>query len=126
MKLKEMMEAANAAVETLSAEEALKCFGRDDTVFVDLRDSLELAREGLIPGAVHIPRGILEFAIDPDSPAHNPLFSQDLKVVFYCAGGGRSALAAHTAIQMGQEASAHMAGGFAAWKQLGGPIMQKS
>ena len=123
--LKEMIATANATIETLSAEEALKVYGRDDTVFVDLRDTMELAREGLVPGAVHIPRGMLEFAIDAESPAHNPLFSQDMKVVFYCGSGGRSALAALSAHQLGFTNCAHMAGGYAAWKQAGGPVMEK-
>jgi rhodanese-related sulfurtransferase len=81
-----------------------------------------LQREGKVPGALHCPRGMLEFWIDPQSPYHKPVFAQDKTFVFFCAGGLRSALAAQTAQRMGLKPVAHIKGGFGAWKASGGPI----
>jgi rhodanese-related sulfurtransferase len=119
---KALCEAAERDIETLSTEEAIKLAGRDDTVLVDIRDIRELQREGRVPGAVHAPRGMLEFWIDPDSPYHKPVFAQDKKYVFFCAGGLRSALAAQTAQRMGMKPVAHIKGGFSAWKKAGGSV----
>jgi rhodanese-related sulfurtransferase len=117
-----LVDAANSEVETLPTEEAIKLVGRDDVVLVDIRDIRELGRDGKLPGATHCPRGMLEFWIDPQSPYHKPLFAQDKKFVFFCAGGLRSALAAQTAQRMGLKPVAHIKGGFGAWKKLGGPV----
>lgn len=117
-----MLEAAEAAIETLEAEAAVALHGADDIVFVDLRDPRELEREGRMPGAFHCPRGMLEFWIDPDSPYHKPAFAEDKTFVFFCAGGWRSALAAETAQRMGLKPVAHVRGGFGAWKKAGGPV----
>ena len=119
---KALVEAAEREIETLSVEAAADLSGRDDTVFVDLRDPRELEREGRMPGAFHCPRGMLEFWIDPESPYHKPVFAQDKKFVFFCGGGWRSALAARAAQEMGLGPVAHVAGGFAAWKKVGGPV----
>ena len=119
---KALCEAAERDIETLPTEEAIKLAGRDDTVLVDIRDIRELQREGRVPGAVHAPRGMLEFWIDPDSPYHKPVFAQDKKYVFFCAGGLRSALAAQTAQRMGMKPVAHIKGGFSAWKKAGGSV----
>jgi rhodanese-related sulfurtransferase len=119
---KQMLAEANAAVRTLSAEQAKALHGRGDVVFVDLRDPRELEREGRMPGAFHCTRGMLEFWIDPESPYHKPVFAQDKQFVFFCAGGWRSALAAQTAQEMGLENVAHVEGGFGAWKKAGGPV----
>ena len=119
---KAMLADANAAVETLSAVAAQKLAGDANVVFVDLRDPRELEREGKMPGAFHCPRGMLEFWIDPESPYAKPVFQQDRKFVFFCAGGWRSALAAQTAQQMGLKPVAHIEGGFGAWAKAGGPV----
>jgi rhodanese-related sulfurtransferase len=119
---KALLDEANAQVETIAAPEAIAMAGREDVVFVDLRDPRELEREGRMPGAVHCPRGMLEFWIDPESPYHKPIFNQDKTFVFFCAGGWRSALAARTASDMGLKPVAHMGGGFGAWKEAGGPV----
>ena len=74
-----------------------------------------------MPGAFHCPRGMLEFWIDPESPYHKPIFGEDKRFVFFCAGGWRSALAAKTAIEMGLQPVAHLKGGFGAWKKAGAP-----
>lgn len=119
---KALLAEANAAVRTLSIDEALGRLGREDTVFVDLRDPRELEREGRVPGAFHCPRGMLEFWIDPESPYAKPVFQQDKTFVFFCAGGWRSALAARAAQDMGLKPVAHIEGGFGAWKKAGGAV----
>jgi rhodanese-related sulfurtransferase len=119
---KAMVEAAEREIETLTVEQAIAMHERDDVVFVDLRDPRELAREGRLPGAFSCTRGMLEFWIDPDSPYHKPVFAQDKRFVFFCAGGMRSALATQTAQRMGLKPVAHIAGGFGAWKKAGGPV----
>jgi rhodanese-related sulfurtransferase len=123
---KALLDEANARVETLSPEAAIGLVGRDDVVFVDLRDPRELEREGRLPGAVHCPRGMLEFWIDPESPYHKPVFAEDKSFVFFCAGGWRSALAAATAQDMGLKPVSHMGGGFSAWKKAGGPVEESA
>ena len=119
---KAMLAEAEAAVETLSVKDAVALAGSAGVTLVDLRDPRELEREGRVPGAFHCPRGMLEFWIDPESPYAKPVFQEDRKFVFFCAGGMRSALAAHTAQRMGLKPVAHVEGGFAAWKAAGGPV----
>jgi rhodanese-related sulfurtransferase len=119
---KDYMAEANAAIESCSVQDAMRLHGRDDWVFVDVRDGAELAAEGKIPGAVQASRGLLEFRIDPESPMHDPAFDRSKSFVFYCGTGGRSALATHRAMEMGIERAVSMAGGFNAWKAGGGPI----
>ena len=117
-----LLEEANAQIETLSVEAAQEYLGTDDVVFVDLRDPRELERDGKMPGAFHCPRGMLEFWIDPASPYHKPVFAEDKKFVFFCAGGWRSALATKVAQEMGLGPVAHIDGGFGAWKKAGAPV----
>ena len=117
-----LVDEAEREIETLSVEQALALQGRDDVAFIDVRDVRELDREGRVPGAFHCPRGMLEFWIDPESPYHKPIFAQDKRFVFFCAGGWRSALAAQTAHRMGLSPVAHIAGGFGAWRKANGPF----
>ena len=119
---KKLLEEANADIETIATADALSLVGQDNIVLVDLRDPRELEREGKMPGAFHCPRGMLEFWIDPESPYHKPIFAEDKKFVFFCAGGWRSALAAKTAKDIGFTPVAHIEGGFGAWKKAGGPV----
>ena len=119
---KALLDAAEREIETLSVEDAAKLQGRADVVFVDIRDPREQTREGKMPGAFSCTRGMLEFWIDPESPYAKPVFQEDKKFIFHCAGGMRSALAAKTAKDMGLKPVAHMAGGFAAWRDAGGPV----
>jgi rhodanese-related sulfurtransferase len=119
---KELIAAASARVTTISPEEAVGLLNEPNTIFVDLRDDSELARDGKIPGSVHVTRGMLEFALDPTLPYHNPAFSSGKRILFYCAGGGRSALAADTAQSMGLANVAHLAGGFRDWKAADYPV----
>jgi rhodanese-related sulfurtransferase len=118
----DLVAAAEAEIENLEVADALALAGRDDVVFVDLRDIRELARDGRMPGAFHCPRGMLEFWIDPTSKYHKDIFSQDKRYVFFCAAGWRSALATQTAQRMGLKPVAHIRGGFGAWKAAGGPV----
>lgn len=119
---KAMLAEADAEITTLATTEAIARLGDPDVVFVDLRDPRELEREGLVPGAFHAPRGMLEFWIDPESPYHKPVFAQDKQFIFYCAAGWRSALSTKLAQDMGIERAAHIEGGFGAWKTAGGPV----
>jgi rhodanese-related sulfurtransferase len=119
---RKLVENAEKEIETIQIKDALALAGRDDTVFVDLRDIRELRRDGRIPGAFHCPRGMLEFWIDPESPYHKPVFAEEKKFVFFCNAAWRSALATQTAQRMGLKPVAHLEGGFTAWKQAGGPV----
>ena len=118
---KEMVINAEASVRTLLIEEALALHGQDDVIFIDLRDIRELAKTGRVAGARHVPRGMLEFWIDPETSYHKSFFTEDKTFVFYCAGGLRSALAAKVAQEMGLAPVAHIAGGMAAWLTANGP-----
>ncbi len=119
---KQMLAEATAAIKTLSVDDARQWLGRDDVIFVDLRDPRELEREGRIPGAFHCPRGMLEFWIDPESPYAKPVFQEDKTFVFFCAAGWRSALATYVAQRMGLAPVVHIDGGFSAWRKAGAPI----
>ena len=123
MGYRELIEAAEAVIETLTAPEAIALHGREDVRFVDLRDVRELWREGTVPGAAHCPRGMLEFWIDPDSPYHRPLFSEPgVRFLFFCQSGWRSALATRTAGELGLANAAQIGGGFRAWVDADGPV----
>ena len=117
---------ATAVVTALDAESSLQLVNDENVVFVDVREAGELADKGKIEGAVHIPRGVLEFYIDPASRMHNEIFSSDQKIVFYCATGGRSVLAAKLAMDMGVKNAAHLEGGFTAWAEAGGAIQSST
>ncbi len=118
----QLVDEANAEIETISAEDALKLKDDDGVVLVDIRDIRELKREGRVPGALHAPRGMLEFWVDPDSTYHREVFSSGKKFVFFCAGGLRSALATQALQKMGLTPVAHIGGGFGAWRDAGGPV----
>lgn len=120
--VKDMVAAANAEVDGLPAAEAKSLLGDDNVVFVDLRDPRELKREGMVPGAFHCPRGMLEFWIDPESPYAKDVFQKPKRFVFYCQSGWRSALSAKTAQDMGLPNVAHVSDGFAAWRAADAPI----
>ncbi|WP_374575786.1 rhodanese-like domain-containing protein [Phenylobacterium sp.] len=119
---KALLAEADAEVEALEAAAAMALLGDEDVVFIDLRDPRERERDGCVPGAFSCTRGMLEFWIDPESPYAKPVFAEDKRFLFFCAGGWRSALAAKTAQDMGLERVCHMTGGFTAWKAGGGPV----
>ena len=119
---RQLIDEANAVIETIPTQTAIELFGNDDVVFVDLRDPRELEREGMVPGAFHAPRGMLEFWIDPSSPYFKEVFGSGKQFVFYCQSGWRSALATKTVQDMGLSPVAHIQGGFRAWHEAGGPV----
>ncbi|WP_027834025.1 rhodanese-like domain-containing protein [Maritalea myrionectae] len=121
--VKELVDTATAEIETLSVDAAKGAVAAGEAQFVDIRDIRELNREGRIAGAVHVPRGMLEFWIDPTSPYHKPELATDKKLIFFCAAGWRSALATKTAKDMGFNHVAHMEGGFGAWRDAEGEII---
>lgn len=122
---KTLVEQATAQIKTYSVAEALARLNDPGVQFVDVRDARELEREGIMPGAFHAPRGMIEFWIDPDSPYFKPVFGEDREYIFFCAAGWRSALTTKTVQDMGLAPVAHIDGGFAAWKAAGAPVAQK-
>ena len=123
--IKQLCVEAEQEIETLSVDQVMAVRDDPDTVLVDIRDVRELWREGTIPGAIHAPRGMLEFWVDPESPYYREDFGSAKKFIFYCAGGLRSALAAQSVHRMGLEPVAHMAGGYSAWVEAEGPTIEK-
>ena len=119
---KQLLAEANAMIETISVKDALALVGDPGVVFVDIRHADERAANGAVRGSVHAPRGFLEFMADPDSPMHKPELGSGKRLVLLCASGGRSALSARTLQEMGVPRVCHVAGGFAAWKEAGGPV----
>ena len=123
--IKDLCFEAEKQIETLSVDQVMQENADPEVLLVDIRDIRELWREGTIPGSIHAPRGMLEFWVAPESPYHRKDFSSGKKFIFFCAGGLRSALAAQTAQNMGLKPVAHMAGGFSAWTNAKGPVIEK-
>jgi rhodanese-related sulfurtransferase len=113
---KEMLAEANAVIETISVQDLPYHLDDPEVVLLDVREIDELEREGIIPGAIHISRGMLEFQADPESPAYSEQLKPEERVILYCGSGGRSALAAKTLHDMGYTDVASLAGGYAAWR----------
>ncbi|MEM7120579.1 MAG: rhodanese-like domain-containing protein [Pseudomonadota bacterium] len=123
--VREMVEKASQEIETVPVETVKSLLDEDGTVIVDIRDVRELDREGMIPGAMHVPRGMLEFWVDPESPYHKEIFTSGKRFIFYCASAWRSALATKALQDMGLEPVAHMEGGFTAWQKAGGEVVER-
>ena len=117
---KQLVEAANAAVPKISGKEAQEMVA-NGAVLVDLRDSAELAATGKAAGAVHIPRGSLEFKADLSSPTAEKSLAIDKPVILHCASGGRAALAGKLLKDMGYEKVFNL-GGFKDWVEAGGKV----
>ena len=117
----QLVAIAEAEIQTLSVGEA-RAAQSAGALLVDLRDVREVERDGKIPGSYHVPRGMLEFWVDPDSPYHHEALTSADRLVLYCNLGWRSALASKTLQDMGFTNVAHMGGGLEAWKNEGGPI----
>ena len=118
----QMVSEANEQVEEISVANALRLVKQENILFIDVRDVREVAKTGRVLGARHVPRGMLEMWIDPETPYHREFFKEDRKFIFYCASAWRSALAAKTAQDMGLTPVAHLEGGINAWIDAGGPI----
>lgn len=119
----DLVAEAEAEITALTPSQVqARIAGDNPSVLIDIRDVRELSASGRINGAVHAPRGMLEFWADPESPYHRDVFSQNENFVLFCAAGWRSALATKTLQDMGMTGLAHMDGGFTAWAEAGLPI----
>ena len=112
---RQLMAEAEAEVESIDASEAVAVLGQPNVAIIDIR-------EGRIPGSFHAPRGMLEFWVDPESPYHKPIFAEEKKFIIHCASGWRSLLATQVLQRMGLKPVLNLKGGFAAWKEAGGPV----
>lgn len=119
--VEQMLAEAHAAVPKVSVTDAKALVGRPDVVFLDVREPNEVASSGKIPGALTIPRGLVEFRADPASPMHDAAFDRAKTIVAYCASGGRSALVLKTLKEMGYEDVRNL-GGFKGWLDAGGSV----
>ena len=119
---KDLVAAANAVVPRISPAEAHELIDKGALV-VDVRDAPEVQQSGKVTGAVHVPRGMLEFRADPESPYHDANFSKDKPVIVYCASGGRSALSGQALKGLGYEQVYNM-GGIGDWIDSGGAVEQ--
>tara|TARA_B100000965_G_C19592494_1_gene758585 strand:+ start:2505 stop:2909 length:405 start_codon:yes stop_codon:yes gene_type:complete len=118
-----LVDEAKKQISNISANDAVNLHKDKNYLFIDLRDIRELKNTGKIKDAMHVPRGMLEFWIDPDSPYHKDFFSKNYNFIFYCASGWRSALSTLTAKQMGfLKNVSHIEGGFNQWLEINGPI----
>ena len=119
--VKQLVEAANAVVPRITTAQAQELIAGGDALVVDVRDAPEVQQSGKVAGAVHVPRGMLEFQADPESPYHDPHFGKDKTVIVYCASGGRSALAGQVLKEMGY-GEIYNLGAFKDWADSGGAI----
>lgn len=117
-----LIKEAKQDIENLTPLEVKNELSSKDVLLIDIRESEELKQNGRIDGALHSPRGMLEFYADPSSPYFKPEFANNRKIILQCASGGRSALAAKTLKQMGYSNVAHLDGGLKAWKEAGLPV----
>ena len=115
---KVLVEEAKKSIETLSSEKVKNLIEKNEITLIDIRDIRELWKEGTVQNSKHIPRGMLEFWLDPNSPYSKEIDPQK-EIVLFCAGGLRSALAAKSLKEMGFENVSHIDGGFAAMKAKG-------
>jgi rhodanese-related sulfurtransferase len=117
----EMVARARAHIENLDVTRTERELERG-ALLVDIREQEERATAGVIPGAFHAPRGLLEFWADPSHQLHKKELDPSRRIVLHCASGGRSALAAETLQQLGFKSVAHLDGGFTAWRAAGKPV----
>ncbi|MDD9921255.1 MAG: rhodanese-like domain-containing protein [Boseongicola sp.] len=117
---KDFLEAAHAVVPKITPEEGIAKHSAGNSVFVDVRDSSDISASGTISGALRVPRGFIEFAADSSTPFHREQFSKDADLILVCGAGGQAALAGKTLKEMGFTSVSNV-GGFAAWKEAGGP-----
>src|ERR1700745_2710180 len=119
--VKQMMEAANAAVPRITPAQAKEMMAKGNTLVVDVREAGDGGKSGKVAGAVNVSRGMLEFRADPETPYHDKNFSKDKTVIVYCASGGRSALSGKVLKEMGY-ASVYNLGAFKDWAENGGAV----
>jgi rhodanese-related sulfurtransferase len=119
--VKQMLEAANAAVPRITPAQAREMIAEGDTLVVDVRDAPEVEQSGKVAGAVHVSRGMLEFRADPESPYHDKNFAKNKTIIVYCASGGRSALSGKLLKDMGYDQVFNL-GAFKDWAEAGGAV----
>ena len=119
--VKQLMEAANAAVPKITPAQAREMIAKGNTLVVDVRDAPEVEKSGKVAGAVHVSRGMLEFRADPESPYYDKNFAKDKTVILYCASGGRSALSGKVLKDMGY-GLVYNVGAFKDWAESGGAV----
>lgn len=119
--IKEMIDAANAVVPRITPEDARSMIAKGDVLIVDVREPPELEASGKVAGAVNVPRGMLEFRADPNSPYHDARFDKTKTVILYCASGARSALGGKLLRDIGYEKVFNL-GGFQDWANAGGKV----
>ena len=118
---KHFLEEAHSVVPKITPEEGIAKHATGNTVFIDVRDSDDIAKSGTIAGALRIPRGFMEFAADPETPFHKAELQKDADIVLICGAGGQAALCGKTLVDMGFTNVSNV-GGFTAWKEAGGPV----
>ena len=118
----DLVKEAKQPIENLTPQQVKEEMLNNNATLVDIRESEELLQNGRIPGAIHAPRGMLEFYADASLPYHKPEFDKKKRIILHCASGGRSALATATLKQMGFENVAHLDGGIKAWKDSGNEV----
>ncbi|HEY7200328.1 MAG TPA: rhodanese-like domain-containing protein [Candidatus Dormibacteraeota bacterium] len=124
MTYRDMIEDAKSRVRVVSKEELERELASGEAVVVDIRDARERWDLGAIPGARHVPRGMLEFWADPTSPYHKSFMDPNRRTILHCAGGLRSALAADTLMKLGYQDVAHLEIGLDGWRDEGGAVEQ--
>ncbi len=121
--IKDLLAEAKAEITEVDVAAARDLIANDNALLVDIRDVRELWRDGKVPDSKHVPRGMVEFWIAPDSPYHKDIFTEDRPFIFMCAGGLRSALATQIAQRMGLKPAYNLIGGFGAWRDAEAPII---
>jgi rhodanese-related sulfurtransferase len=119
--VKQMMEAANAAVPRITRAQAEEMIAENDALVVDVRDAPEVQQSGKVAGALNVSRGMLEFRADPETPYHDKNFDKSRMIILYCASGGRSALAGKVLKDMGYT-QVYNLGAFKDWAENGGSV----
>jgi rhodanese-related sulfurtransferase len=119
--VKDLLEAANAVVPKITPAQAQEMIANGNTLVVDVRDAPEVEQSGKVAGAIHVPRGMLEFRADPETPYHDQNFTKDKTLIVYCASGGRAALGGQALKELGY-GDVYNLGGFKDWADSGGPI----
>ena len=117
-----LVEEAKQKIKSINFKNAMKLYNEGETIFIDLRDIRELEKNGKIKNAKHVPRGMLEFWIDPKSPYYRDYFNSKNKFIFYCASGWRSSLSSKTALEMGLINVLNLENGIDDWIKQNGPV----
>ena len=123
---KELVDEANESIKVMSPEQVKNAYEKGEVTLIDVRDIRELWKEGTIKDSIHIPRGMLEFWLDPQSSYYQEKKIGDIKnIVLFCALGFRSALATKALKEMGFDNVANAYGGFDSLKKIGLPVIKK-